>query len=46
MRDDHPKVLDRGFLKLALDGMEGELMLLQQLQNVAGDLLVLFEGLL
>jgi len=45
VRDDHSKVLDRGFLKLALVGTEVELMLLQQLQNVAGDLPVLFKGL-
>jgi len=33
------------FLKLALVRTEVELMLLQQLQNAVGDLLVLFEGL-
>ena len=38
VRDDHSKVLDCGFLKLALVGREVELMLLQQLQNTAGDL--------
>jgi len=45
VRDDHSKVFDRGFLELALVRMEVELMLLQQLQNAAGDLPVLFKGL-
>ena len=38
MGDDHSEVLDRGFLELPLVGVEVELMLLQQLQNAAGDL--------
>jgi len=46
VRDDHSEVLDCGFLKFALVGMEVELMLLQQLQNAAGDLPVFFKGLL
>jgi len=45
VRDDHSEVLDRGFLKLTLVGMEVELMFLQQFQNLAGDLPVLFKGL-
>jgi len=45
VRDDYSEVLDRGFLELALVGMEVELMLLQQLQNAVGDLPVLFKGL-
>ena len=45
VRDDYSKVLDRGFLEFTFVGTEVELMLLQQLQNVAGDLPVLFKGL-
>jgi len=45
VRDNHSEILDRGFLELALVGTEVELMFLQQLQNAAGDLLVLFKGL-
>ena len=45
VRDNHSKVLDHGFLKLTLVGMEVEFVLLQQLQNVAGDLPMLFKGL-
>jgi len=45
VRDDYSEVLDRGFLKFALVRTEVELMLLQQLQNTAGDLPVLFKGL-
>ena len=45
VRDDHSEVLDRGLLKLTLVGTEVEFMLLQQLQNAAGDLPVLFKGL-
>jgi len=45
VRDNYSEVLNRGFLKFAFVGTEVELMLLQQLQNTAGDLAVLFEGL-
>ena len=45
VRDDHPEVLDRGFLEFAFVGMEVELVFLQQLQNTAGDLPVLCKGL-
>ena len=45
MGDDDSKVFDRGFLKFAFVGMEVKLMFLQKLQNAAGDLPVLFEGL-
>jgi len=45
VRDDHSEVLNHGFLELTLVGIEVELMLLQQLQNVAGDLPVFFKGL-
>jgi len=45
VRNDHSEILDRGFLKLALVGTEVELMLLQQLQNTAGDLPVFFKDL-
>jgi len=45
VRDNYSEVLDRGFLEFAFVGTEVELMLLQQLQNVAGDLPVLFKGL-
>jgi len=44
VRDDYSEVLGCGFLKFAFVGMEVELMLLQQLQNAAGDLEVLFKG--
>jgi len=46
VRDDHSEVLDCGFLELALQVVrtEVELMLLQQLQNAAGDLPVLLKG--
>jgi len=40
VRDDHSEVLN----KLTLVGVEVELMLLQQLQNAAGDLPVIFKG--
>ena len=43
--DDDSEVFDRGFLEFAFVGTEVELMLLQQLQNAAGDLPVLFKGL-
>ena len=43
--DDDSEVFDCGFLKLAFVGTEVKLMFLQKLQNAAGDLLVLFEGL-
>ena len=36
--DDDSEVLNRGFLEFAFVGTEVELMLLQQLQNTAGDL--------
>jgi len=45
VRDDYSKVLDRGFLEFTFVRTEVELMLLQQLQNAAGDLPVLFKGL-
>jgi len=45
VRDDHSEVLNCSFLKLAFVAMEVELVLLQKLQNSAGDLLVLFKGL-
>jgi len=44
VRDYHSEILDRGFLELALVGMEVELVLLQQLQNAAVDLPMLFKG--
>jgi len=44
VRDDYSEVLDRGFLKFAFVGTEVELMLLQQLLDVMGDLPVLFKG--
>jgi len=44
VRDDYSEVLDCGFLEFAFVGTEVELMLLQQLQNAAGDLPVLFKG--
>ena len=43
--DDSEVVLDRGFLEFAFVGTEVKLMFLQKLQNVAGDLSVLLEGL-
>jgi len=45
VRDDYSEVLDHGFLEFAFVRTEVELMLLQQLQNAAGDLPVLFKGL-
>ena len=45
MGDNDSEVLDRGFLEFAFVGMEVKLMFLQKLQNAAGDLLVLLEGL-
>jgi len=45
VRDNYSEVLDRGFVEFAFVGTEVELMLLQQLQNAAGDLPVLFKGL-
>jgi len=45
VEDDDSEVLDRGFLEFAFVGMEVKLMFLQKLQNVAGDLSVLLEGL-
>src|SRR6266508_1202715 len=38
MGDDHSEILDCGLLKLALVRAEVELVLLQKLQNAAGDL--------
>ena len=43
VRDNHPKVLNHGFLELALVRMK--LVLLQKFQNAVGDLSVLFKGL-
>ena len=45
MGDDDSKVLDHGFLEFTFVGTEVKLMFLQKLQNAAGDLPVLLEGL-
>ena len=45
MGDDDSEVLNRGFLKFAFVGTEVQLLFLQKLQNAAGDLPVLLEGL-
>ena len=45
MGDDDSEVFDRGFLEFAFVGTEVKLMFLQKLQNAAGDLPVLLEGL-